>query len=153
MPYSFKTNELKKLPQTGEELSFVSQHSHVKGDFSLGEWVYVFVEDGSVLGKRGGLVGRGVLTEAAPNQKSVALTIRFDGTAVSIGLATRDLDRFAHPQNYEMPELNCPPLGSMFPILRNIAEVRRNTTGQPIHELTEEAANWLNLYHFEKAKV
>jgi hypothetical protein len=41
----------------------------------------------------------------------------------------------------------------MFQIFRNIAEIRRNTTEQPIHPLSTEAADWLDFYHFEKAKT
>jgi hypothetical protein len=152
MPYSFKTNALRRIPIAGEELTLTSHHNHVGPEFAIGDKVYVFVENNSVLGKIGGLVARGILVSASLSKEGVSLAIRFDGVAVSLGLATRDLDRFAHPQNYSMPELEHPALKEMFPILHDIAEVRRNTTGQPVHKLSDEAASWLDLYHFEKEK-
>jgi hypothetical protein len=152
MPYTFKTNQLERFPRDGEEFLLVSGHNHVRSEFSIGDRIYVFVENNSILGKVGGLVARGVLLGASPTGGSAELRIRFDGVPVSIGLATRDLDRFAHPQRYSLPELKLPALSDMFKVLQDIAEIRRNTTGQPVHKLSDEGANWLDLYHFQKEK-
>ncbi|MEX5728238.1 hypothetical protein Ga0609869_001591 [Rhodovulum iodosum] len=152
MPYTFKTNELSKLPRTDEELTLTSNHNHVVGEFAQSDPVFVFVENGSILGAVGGMVARGMLVDATPVEKSVRLTIRFDGVKVSAPLSLKNLDRFAHPKKYHLPERDNPALRGVFSILQDVAEIRRNTTGQPVHALSEDAADWLNLYHFEKER-
>lgn len=152
MPYAFKTNDLDSFPSPGEERLLQSRRNHVGSDFSHGERIYVFVEDNTLLGKFGGLVARGTLSAATPNDEGAELSIRFDGVPVSLALANRDLDRFAHPQKYSLPERESYSIGQLFPALQSIAEVRRNTIGQPVHRLSEEGANWLDLYHFQKEK-
>ena len=152
MPYTFKTKELGHFPASGDELLLQSSHNHVGSDFQIGERIYVFVENNSLLGKVGGLAARGSLIAVSPDGGRVELSIRFDGIRVSMPLATRDLDRFAHPQNYSLPELGSTSLGQLFPALQSIAEIRRNTTSQPVHRLSDEGADWLDLYHFQKEK-
>ena len=152
MPYTFKPKDLNDIPVAGEERTLVSRRSYVQGDLVAGETVYVFAEDDATLGPKGGLAARAVLVSADKVGGEWYLRLQFDGTELAVPLPTPALDPFSEPHKYDVPAPG-EGLSSIHEVLIEIAAIRRKTTRQPIHALSEMAGRWLDYYHFRHQKT
>jgi hypothetical protein len=108
----------------------------------LGERIYIFSDDSSAGAKDGGLRARGSILSAQGVGDGWRLHILFDGARVVTPLFNAQLDDFKKRGNDD-------PGPFKSEILTEIAELRRKTTQQPLHWISNESATWLDLYHFE----
>jgi hypothetical protein len=141
MPYVHKGNILSGTPAKDEVQTLRPGRTHFASEVQVGETLYLFREDSKSGAKDGGLIARGDILAAIRFEKTWDLTVRFDGVAPKVPLNTRLLDAFTNRGGNSLGPFPVP-------VLTEIAEVWRNTTHQPLHQIGPEAGAWLDIYHF-----
>lgn len=143
MPFTHKVKQIEFSLEGGSEHllepGWVSESTPAP---AAGDRLYLFCDDSKKGARDGGLRARATIVSVAHEDGKLKLTVEFSEEVLTTRLFNHQLDSFKKSGSHDVGPFRSP-------IMTEIAEMRRKTTQQPLHWISDASATWLDIYHFE----